>query len=167
MGGYGSGRRWGAIRCKVEDCHVLGGPNILPKLIRLSEGCSFSGTIWWSRNEEKYAEIGYRLNGLMLILNYTVNKEKEVNCPVTLTTTTQPKGGRRYWFQCPLQGCGRLSGKLYLPNGALYFGCRRCYNLTYESSNESHKYDSLFRHIAIERGVPMREAKKILIEEWA
>jgi len=54
---------------------------------------------------------------------------------------------------------------LYLPNGALYFGCRQCYNLTYESSNESHRYDHLFRHIAIERGVSMAKAKKILIEE--
>ena len=164
MGGYGSGRRWGAARCKLEDCHVLGGPNMLPKLIRLSEGCPFSGTIWWTRNEEKYAEIGYRLNGLTLTLNYTVNKEKELNYPVTLITTTQPNGGRRYWFKCPLRGCGRMTEKLYLPNGALYFGCRKCYNLTYESCNESHKFDGLYGLLARNMGTSFNQVKEAMRE---
>jgi len=30
-------------------------------------------------------------------------------------------------------------GKLYLPPGGKYFGCRHCYNLTYKSCQESDK----------------------------
>jgi hypothetical protein len=60
---------------------------------------------------------------------------------------------------------GDAGKRLYLPNGALYFGCRKCWKLTCESSNESRKYGFLFRHIAIERGVSVARAKKILIGE--
>jgi hypothetical protein len=83
--------------------------------------------------------------------------------PVTLITTTQPKGGIRYWFKCPAIGCGRMTEKLHLPSSALYFACRRCYNLTYESCNESHKYDSLFRSVALKSGFSFTEAKRLLI----
>jgi hypothetical protein len=171
VGGYGSGRRWGAAssaRCKVEDCLVLGGNHILSKVIKNGGGNLHNwGELTWSRHGEEFAKIGYTLNGLTMTLDYTMNKEKQVSYPVSLVTTTQPRGGLRYWFKCPAQGCGRVTEKLYKPSGALIFACRRCYNLTYESCNESHLYDSLFRHIAIERGVSMREAKKILIEEGA
>ena len=40
------------------------------------------------------------------------------------------------WFVCPLVGCGRRVGKLYLPPGGRYYGCRHCYRLTYESAQE-------------------------------
>ncbi len=162
MGGYGSGRRLGAARCKVNDCHVIGGPNILPKLIKMAEGCPFSGTIWWSRNEEKYAEIGYSLRGNILNVYYTLRETEKVNYPITLTTTRQPKGGLRYWFTCPLRGCGRMVEKLYLPNGALYFGCRKCYNLTYQSCNESHKFDGLYRLLARNLGTSFEKVKQVM-----
>ncbi|MHC4354801.1 MAG: hypothetical protein ACYS0H_19035, partial [Planctomycetota bacterium] len=32
--------------------------------------------------------------------------------------------------------CGRRVGTLYLVSGGKYFGCRHCYNLSYESRNE-------------------------------
>ena len=57
---------------------------------------------------------------------------------VTLTTTPCHFGGVRYWFVCPLSGCGRRVGKLFLSSGGRYFGCRHCYDLSYESRNESH-----------------------------
>jgi hypothetical protein len=168
MGGYGSGRRWGAAssaRCTVEHCLVLGGQGVLAKTVREAEGLPCTGSFYWSRNGERLASISYTLHGSILTLDYTKDKTDNAHYPVTLISTAQPHGGLRYWFKCPLQGCGRMTAKLYLPNGALYFGCRKCYNLTYKSSNESHKYDSLFRHIAIERGVSMAKAKKILTEE--
>lgn len=44
---------------------------------------------------------------------------------------------QRRWFCCPLfqdgQPCNRRSGTLYLPPGRAQFGCRGCYDLTYES----------------------------------
>ncbi|MFC1765590.1 hypothetical protein ACFL6U_26390 [Planctomycetota bacterium] len=54
-----------------------------------------------------------------------------------LTTTPCNLGGVRYWFLCPLQGCDRRVGTLYCPPGAIYYGCRHCYKLTYDSRNES------------------------------
>jgi hypothetical protein len=49
-------------------------------------------------------------------------------------TTTQPHfGGQRFWFVC---GCGRRSGRLYLPAGETLFRCRLCCDLTYQSAQE-------------------------------
>jgi hypothetical protein len=36
---------------------------------------------------------------------------------------------------------------LYLPPGGKFFGCRQCYDLTYESCQRSHKYDRVLDHI--------------------
>jgi len=52
--------------------------------------------------------------------------------------TTRPYfGGIRWWFICPLivegRACQERVRRLHLPPGGRYFGCRRCYNLTYES----------------------------------
>ncbi len=51
--------------------------------------------------------------------------------------------GVRWWFVCPLvvndRACQRRVGKLYLPGGGRYDGCRHCYDLTYTSSQESDK----------------------------
>jgi|WetSurMetagenome_2_1015567.scaffolds.fasta_scaffold06003_2 hypothetical protein len=170
MGGYGSGRRWGcasSARCTVEDSLVLGGQGVLAKTIRAANGSAWGGSFIWSRNGERFADIGYTLFGNILTLSYTRRETDKAKYPVTLVTTPQPKGGLRYWFKCPLQGCGRRTAKLYLPNGALYFGCRQCYNLTYESCNESHKFDAMFGHIAGRIGASIKEVKKALKEEWA
>ena len=51
-------------------------------------------------------------------------------------------GGSRVWFIC---GCGRQSGKLYLPAGQTVFRCRICYNLAYRSSQEHSKRDDELR----------------------
>jgi hypothetical protein len=72
---------------------------------------------------------------------------------------------RRYWFICPLKVCGRMTAKLYLPNGASYFGCRKCYNLTYESCNESHRFDSLFRRMGAGRGETLKETERRLLAQ--
>jgi hypothetical protein len=47
---------------------------------------------------------------------------------------------------------GRV-GKLYLPPRGVYLGCRHCYEFTYESCQESHEYDKLWRHMGFEPGV--------------
>jgi hypothetical protein len=60
-------------------------------------------------------------------------------------------GGVRYWFLCPAVKddvyCGNRVTKLFLPPGGSVFGCRGCYDLTYQSCQESHKYDRVFGHI--------------------
>jgi hypothetical protein len=49
--------------------------------------------------------------------------------------------------------------KLHLPSGGRYFGCRRCYDLTYRSCQESHKYDSLYRTLADDTGMDFETVK--------
>ncbi len=57
--------------------------------------------------------------------------------PVSLDFTLLNFGGGRWWFRCPMvirgETCGRRCRILYLPTGALYWGCRECHRLTYES----------------------------------
>jgi hypothetical protein len=47
-----------------------------------------------------------------------------------------------------LIGCGKRVGILYLPQGGKYFGCRHCYQLTYKSSQEQHRYEDVYRMLA-------------------
>lgn len=62
---------------------------------------------------------------------------------VELVRTACHFGGSRWWFVCSLlidgKCCGRRVRKLYLPPGGRYFGCRRCYKLTYRSAQEHDK----------------------------
>lgn len=71
---------------------------------------------------------------------YTGEKT-DLDYKIQLATTPCHFGGVRYWFICPLakngRYCGRRTGTLYLASGGKYFGCRDCYNLSYESRNES------------------------------
>lgn len=53
-------------------------------------------------------------------------------------------------------------GKLYLPPGGRYFGCRCCYQLNYTSCQESHKYDSLYRHIGESTGFDIATVRRAL-----
>ena len=59
---------------------------------------------------------------------------------IHLQATKPNYGGFRWWFTCPLIlggiRCKNRVGKLYLPPDGLYFGCRRCYALTYRSVQE-------------------------------
>ena len=52
-------------------------------------------------------------------------------------------GGFRLWFLCPFpkegKQCRRTVGKLYLPPGGKYFGCRYCYDLAYQSQRENYR----------------------------
>ena len=70
---------------------------------------------------------------------------------ISLTTTPCHYGGVRHWFLCPavVDGvlCENRVGKLYLPPAAQVFGCRHCYGLTYESCQQSHKYDRVMDHL--------------------
>ena len=70
---------------------------------------------------------------------------------ISLTTTPCHYGGVRYWFLCPavVDGvlCENRVGMLYLPPAGQVFGCRHCYGLTYESCQQSHKYDRVFDHL--------------------
>ncbi len=115
-----------------------------------------SGRIKWTNPfGEEIGSIGIKTNINMsrgeLYLHYnwvnnSTGENQELNYPVILVPSFCHFGGRRWWFICPLQVngayCGKRIGRLYLPPNAKYFGCRHCYNLTYESCRRSHNYSS-------------------------
>jgi hypothetical protein len=105
------------------------------------------GLLRWTntRTREERASMGFVLEprgeGLIFRIRYTITKredyKEDFDYPIKLQTTRPQYGGRRWWFTCHLvvngRYCGRRVGKLYLPPGAKYFGCRHCYDLTYQS----------------------------------
>jgi len=132
-----------------------------------------SGSLTWrkDRTQELIGAAGYRIEwdagGIVYRLQYKAG-EVEVDLPVRIERLPQNFGGYRWWFRCPLVvngvPCLRRCGKLYLPPGGRYFGCRRCHNLTYTSCNESHQGDGLARHIArnMGPGTDWREVRRVM-----
>ena len=83
---------------------------------------------------ENYAQFNYT------ITDRSSGQKTDYDYKVSLTTTPCNFGGIRYWFICPLSRngvyCGRRVAKLYSPPGSHYYGCRHCFELSYESRNE-------------------------------
>lgn len=80
---------------------------------------------------------------------------------ISLTQTNCHFGGIRHWFICPVVKnripCNRRVGRLYLPLGSRYFGCRTCYNLTFRSRQQHDKsLDPFMRLSVIELLTAMR-----------
>lgn len=69
--------------------------------------------------------------GSGLVLSYKWRGDDVPSYLVPITYTTPNYGGRRPWFRCPNQNCGRRVRILY---GGRYFLCRHCHDLTYESA---------------------------------
>ena len=106
------------------------------------------GSMKWTRGGEETGSVGFVVSVQdwtgEIRFQYTQTQrqsgEKEsLDYPVRLTATPCRYGGKRWWFICPLikngYTCNRRVLKLYL-GGGKYFGCRNCYNLTYESCQE-------------------------------
>ena len=123
----------------------------------------------WTRNGERTGGISFVVSTVegdeYIRFQYTLadrysGEKNDLDYKVRLGSTPCNFGGRRWWFICPLvvngRACTRRVGVLYLAGGR-YFGCRHCYNLTYESSKESHKFDKLF----LKMGVDPKIAKKL------
>lgn len=147
MGGFGSGN-WYRFNKKstAEESLVLAMQDLKKKLHPYSEG-RFTWT-WASGNS---SSIGYFVTWEgrpTVTLHYRWGDSEDVRIPVRLQATPTQFGGERWWFTCPLivagVPCSRRVGKLYLPPGARYFGCRKCHDLTYQSSQEAHQTERLF-----------------------
>lgn len=141
MGGEGSGR-WYRLTKKpvVEDALGLD----VRKFAQWGALRShWQGTIRWSYGDrEPFASAGYTVmvtggQGLVLTMRYCIDGKENIDQPIALQTTRPHYGGARWWFTCP--SCQRRSGKLYLPASANVFACRRCYGLTYRSTQEHDK----------------------------
>jgi hypothetical protein len=178
MGGPGSGPRWwrGNKKATVEDSHVLTAQALVPFLGMETWKV---GTMTWTRGEEKevVASISYRRVEVedparrVFRFIYTVGKgeaAREADYVIQLVSVSPHFGGVRWFFLCPLvyhgTPCLHRGDKLYLPPGGLYFGCRKCYDLTYTTSQESHKFDGMYKSLAagMGRGITPQEVKYLL-----
>jgi hypothetical protein len=183
MGGYGSGR-WGtgkagakilAESCRSLDINRLVREGVVRPNVRNRASWEWLG----EDRKEVRASIGLEVqteadSGTVRLL-YTVGKdgeEREVqDYPIPLVTTGLASGGRRWWFRCMASRnggppCRRSVGVLYLPPGGKVFACRRCYDLAYESSRESHRGSRLWASIGAAAGLSGREARKVLDREF-
>jgi hypothetical protein len=147
------GRKPYSNRKTVEDCWSIS--TVFLNQRRLFNGGFHNTTITWSMGVNQTGSIGMFVSMFEgeehCRLYYTVTnrlsgRETELDYNVKLVSTPCYYGGQRWWFICPLtrdgELCGRRVGVLYLSDGE-YFGCRRCYDLTYLCQKESGKNDDL------------------------
>ncbi|MBA7480479.1 hypothetical protein ES707_15940 [subsurface metagenome] len=102
-----------------------------------------SGGISWTRGGEKTGSVSYEVDIMhpgdeYIRFKYTTTiratgEKIDQDYKVRLVSTKCNYGGQRWWFICNY--CKRRVGVLYI--GDSDFACRHCYNLTYESRNES------------------------------
>lgn len=140
------GRYYWSKKDTVEDCTKLSISKL--KEFGLLGGCCHTGLTWTRKLSGHTNSVGIVVDVLdepYVKLNYTITdrnsgEKNDYDYKVGLTTTPCRYGGVRYWFICPLSRngvpCGRRVGTLFLSSGGKRFGCRHCYNLSYESRNE-------------------------------
>jgi len=119
---------------------------------------SFGSRIIWRHRWP--GSVGYTVavgpDGPDVTLYYHRGDEEDIRLPIRLQATRPALGGRRWWFTCPLIAdgvpCCRRVGKLYLPPGGRYFGCRHCHRLAYRSLQEAHQTERAFAVLGFDRG---------------
>lgn len=136
--------RWNRDKkATTESCKSIG-MSFLKQHGYLS-GHRWGGMKWTDGCGEETGSIGFRIwvEGSVgeIRFQYTQTQgykgeTERLDYPVRLVSTPCRYGGKRWWFICPLikNGitCNRRALKLYL-GGGKYFGCRHCYELTYQS----------------------------------
>ena len=176
-------------KAEVEECRILD-INVLKEVCKRGGD---SGQYRWWYYDKIYARVGYSIrmttrgNGI-LTLDYKIpdrlsGEEQVFNYPILLTSTKCNYGGLRYWMLCPLvrdgKKCYRRVSKLYLTPGGMYFGCRECLRLTYESKFKNYRrpmfryMNRLFKCIELEEktkrmtynGKLTRNARKLIALE--
>jgi hypothetical protein len=158
MGGLSSGNwwRWQGKKSTVEESLVVGMKDLRKRLF-----AGAAGTLTWTWAGGGKSSIGYYVTGSVdwptVHLHYRWRDTEDVNIAVDLGATPTQFNGERWWFLCPLIvrgiACNRRAGKLYLPPGAKYFGCRKCHDLTYRSSQEAHQSERLLGRLGFDAEV--------------
>lgn len=175
MGGYGSGR-WGYhvkkdttdISCRLTLKAYRGA---LRSIERGERGMVMFNPSW-SVGDRPAGSVTLIFTGgpgsVEARLEYTntnrSGEKTEYNYRVGLTTTRTPWGSLRYWWTCP--NCGGRCGTLYLPPSARRFACRKCHDLTYTSSQESHKYEHFMGGMLLGTGLDMPPAVFDAMLKW-
>jgi hypothetical protein len=89
-------------------------------------------------------------------------EKKEFDYKFSLVSTPCRFGGLRWWFICPLSKngvyCGKRVGVVYKSGD--HFGCRHCYELSYESRNQNRRgrFMPLFETLRTEKKMEDVEA---------
>jgi hypothetical protein len=161
MGGLGSGNfdhSWRSPKkTVVEECIRLDA-NYLTRNGILKANVQHTGDCRWVYESGGSFSVRYDVNTLdfaapSMRQSYSwvwvaTKKQESADYRVRLTTTQPRFGGLRWWFVCPaIIGecpCKRRLGKLYLPPGDRYFGCRHCHKLSYKSCQEHNKRGDTF-----------------------
>jgi ribosomal protein L37AE/L43A len=129
MGGYGSGQyhRCYVRKSRVDDYTLLD----INSFKKRGRWRFYSGTVTWKQGKAITAHVCYDVFPHSIHLGWC-NSDGEITRQVISLTTVQQRIGTRYYFKCPQ--CGKRVVDLYA--GSL-FRCRHCYNLTYESCQDS------------------------------
>jgi len=125
MGGWGSGRYSGPSATITDQVN-----RVDIRFVR-KQGWLYDGRfglLSWNCRGETTGTVAYRISGNTFSLDYKVRETggewELVKLPVALTSIPCRYGGRRYYFLCPNQGCGRRCELLY--SVGKYFVCRKC-----------------------------------------
>lgn len=182
MGGYGSGPNgYGSKKDTVEDCRTIDICYLARHGYIKNHRTNYASLTWNNSVTHEFlwrCDFYFDLTGWPKTVRLSYSVPRSYDGPfdkyeytVQLTTTKPNFGGVRWWFVCPISGCGRRAGKLYRPSYSRYYGCRRCHDLTYTSCQESRKFDSLHKMLALQMldsypGITGRDVKRILSAKW-
>lgn len=153
-------------------------------------GLTSGGIEWTNGYNDSKSSVGFTISTLECYIrfhytqtDYYTDEVTNMDYRFSLVTTPCNYGGVRYWFVCGLSRngryCGRRVAKLYKPPGAKWFGCRHCWDLSYEErqKNRKGKYSVLFRTLDLTfkaeklseqikrwywRGAPTRKYRRLL-----
>ncbi len=169
MGGWGSGRGQSG-KDTTSDYRPLD----VRRLQR--DGLLTAGRVFgwhWTRNGEEVVSIQIRTEVDRVILNYRSRSNggewQPMEYPVYLEWTACNLGGRRAWFLCPAQGCGRRVAILF---GGSFFACRHCHKLAYECQRETdddramRRADTIRRRLGWGAGIANPEGGKPKRMHW-
>jgi hypothetical protein len=140
MGGSGSGRwfRLETAKDRVEDCSVLDIFKLAPTLRKYEQEREQhpNRPLYGSMTYGNGGAISFCLTSIDQVrLMYSIKSTgRELDYCIPLTRTYPHFGGYRLWFLCPR--CSTRCGKLYLAPGQVYYVCRKCADLTYQSTRE-------------------------------
>ena len=169
MGGFGSGRGQSG-KDTTSDMQPLD----IRKPQRdglLTPGRAFG---WhWTVSGKEVASIQMRTEVDRVILNYRSRSNggewQAMEYPVRLEWTPCNFGGRRAWFVCPAQGCGRRVAVLF---GGSIFACRHCHKLAYQCQRETdddramRRADTIRRRLGWGAGIANPEGGKPKGMHW-
>ena len=142
MGGYGSGQYHRRNEKNATDEMLYLDIN---KWRKKGKWEFVSGVTSWSINGKQTSAINFHIIAEQneIILSWVSNGKHEKQT-LKLYGKPQPYGKCRYYFICG--NCHTLRSKLY---AGTFFYCRKCYNLTYQSCKDSHKFASVGRSLGM------------------